>query len=691
MPKFYALLLSLTLLSAPLLIHAQVGNGATDCQGAKFLALFSPPNQSFWGTVMCKSVDGGLYTAGYVSGFDYAALSKMDQNGQLVWVRKFFLPNGRIGYIDRIYEDSDGMLIITAVFPTGSVNYIFKYNPSADTILWATTFYPGGDVRPFVVEHGDAYLLGFDNFFTSGVGLMEIDKHTGTYIPGSFVNLKSSSWDNIDFHSFVKQDSSLYIALSEDDASNQNPTAVIRYNWQSGNFDWVKSLHLPGSNSSDWEIGGLLVEPDGVVSALHGVINGPGVFPRTLFLQKTDFQGNLLWFRQFNITNVQAERVLELARTESGYAIFANSAYQIEEDFYCIKTDLEGRMEWVRRFDYSANDLTTLYDCHGQCLGLQDDVCFIGAITNPGSDRDMVIGRLDKDGNTDVDCPYLFDAPVDTTLTVWPEYLDIACETDTMLLHVPEPTVIQHDAVSNFQSEVLCERICAPVPGCDVKVNACLTFELLDIGIYPNGNKRYRIRMSNACQANDMEYVAIQLPQGMNARWPAQGAVFEAESGRTYQVRNPNATPMHSIRFKIIGNGLPAGASDIFEYVLPPQAQPAYINVFAKMRPGPSYEAHLNVFFCPELPISANRNQLIVQPAALYPNPVSGKAFIAFGEKDSGSWELFDTAGRMLSRGFFRDVDEFALDVSTYAPGVYWIRLQQEHASVQNLRMVISR
>ena len=73
------------------------------------------------------------------------------------------------------------------------------------------------------------------------------------------------------------------------------------------------------------------------------------------------------------------------------------------------------------------------------------------------------------------------------------------------------------------------------------------------------------------------------------------------------------------------------------------------------------------------------------------PNPVSGKAFIAFGEKDSGSWELFDAAGRMLSRGFFRDVDEFALDVSTYAPGVYWIRLQREHASVQNLRMVISR
>jgi hypothetical protein len=672
-------------------MHAQIGNGADSCEGAKFLALFSPPDQSFWGTVMCKSEDGGLYTAGYVSNFDYAALSKLDQNGQLVWSRRFFLPNGKIGYIHRIYEDSDGMLIICAVFPTGSVNYIFKYNPSTDTLLWAKTFYPGGNVRPYLVEHGDAYLLGFDNFFSKGVGFMEIDKHTGTYKPGSFVNLKLSAWDDLNFHSFVKQDSLLYIALTEDGTLNQNRTAVIRYNRQSGNFDWAKSLQLPGSISSNWEIGGLLVENDGVVAALHGVINGQGVFPRTLFLQKTDFQGNLLWLRHFDIADIQAERVLELARTESGYVMYANSVYQIEEDFYFIKTDFEGQMEWARKFDYSDGDLTTLYFCHGQCLGLGDDVCFTGAITNPGSDRDMVVGRLDKDGNTDVNCPYLFDAAVDTTLTEWPEFMDVACETDTMLLYVPQPTVIQHDAVTNFQSEVLCQRICTPAPGCDVKVNECLTFELLDIGIYPNGNKRYRIRMSNACQGNDMEYVAIQLPQGMNARRPLQGAIFEAESGRTYQVRNPNATPMHSIRFKIIGNGLPAGASDVFEYVLPPQAQPAYINVFARMRPGPSYEAHLNVFFCPELPISANRGQIEVLPAVLYPNPVSGKAFVVLGITDTGSWELFDTAGRILSRGVFQEVDEFALDVSTYAPGVYWIRLQQEHSTVQYLRMVVSR
>ncbi|MBK8919987.1 MAG: HYR domain-containing protein [Saprospirales bacterium] len=133
---------------------------------------------------------------------------------------------------------------------------------------------------------------------------------------------------------------------------------------------------------------------------------------------------------------------------------------------------------------------------------------------------------------------------------------------------------------------------------CDVKETPCVRFEILGIFQNPAKQKIYRMRVVNKCP-NELVYVAFQLPGGLPADLPASNTVYIAPSGRQYEVRNPNASPFPSIRFKSLGSGIAGGASDIFEYTLPSQAAPLFIGATARLSPQVFYETHLNVFDCP--------------------------------------------------------------------------------------------
>ncbi|MFN8304315.1 MAG: YCF48-related protein [Saprospiraceae bacterium] len=166
---------------------------------------------------------------------------------------------------------------------------------------------------------------------------------------------------------------------------------------------------------------------------------------------------------------------------------------------------------------------------------------------------------------------------------------------------------------------------------CDIKEIGCIKYELLTITADAGGNRTYRIRVTNNC-SNALIYTAIQLPDGITALNPPNLSVYEAPSGRLYDVRNPNYSPSYSIRFKSTGIGIANGQSDIFEYTLPAQAQPLYIHITSRLNPQIMYEAHLNTFNCPigvtpDGDKSTNRedgNAPNWSALRLYPNPNPG-------------------------------------------------------------------
>ncbi len=160
---------------------------------------------------------------------------------------------------------------------------------------------------------------------------------------------------------------------------------------------------------------------------------------------------------------------------------------------------------------------------------------------------------------------------------------------------------------------------------CDVKEIGCMRWELLRITQNAAQERTYHIRAINKC-AEPMIYTAFELPDGVKAVQPADNAIFTTPDGRDYQVRNPNFSPFYSIRFKSLSDSITNGESDIFEYTLPPQSEPAYIHVTARLAPQQFFEAYLNTFNCPVQPES--------KPAPgtglglrVFPNPTSGTLF----------------------------------------------------------------
>lgn len=257
----------------------------------------------------------------------------------------------------------------------------------------------------------------------------------------------------------------------------------------------------------------------------------------------------------------------------------------------------------------------------------------------------------------------------------------------------------------------------APVPtACDVKIIGCIKYELLDITLDANDNKTYRIRVTNNC-TNKLIYTAFQLPNGITAKAPLDNSIYTAPSGREYIVRNPNFSPFYSIRFKTDMDSISNGESDIFQYTLPPQADPDYIHVIVRVYPKIFYETHLNTFDCvldnspsplvlddavsddglAPLDGSEDAGQKLVAETHLgiFPNPSND-----FVSADLSAWKGQVVQVSVLNgQGFLIETIStpasempFALDVSSNLPnGLYFVEVVPTQGERKVQRFLIQR
>jgi hypothetical protein len=239
---------------------------------------------------------------------------------------------------------------------------------------------------------------------------------------------------------------------------------------------------------------------------------------------------------------------------------------------------------------------------------------------------------------------------------------------------------------------------------CDVKTIGCMRYELLSITRDNEGDKTYRIRVTNYC-ADEMVHVAIQLPNGIIADQPDNGTFYTAPSGIPYLVRNPHHSPQHCIRFKTAGTaGIKNGESDVFKYTIPEQAQPDYIHVTARIQPAVYYSAHLNTFFCPITyepePWSKppNKQNTIVPMAndqepfvKVYPNPGSGTFNVTLdrwaGEKVDV--KVYTIEGKLLhSTTWTSGASTYTLDLPpNAAAGSYLLNLLFDDGRQEHIRL----
>lgn len=231
---------------------------------------------------------------------------------------------------------------------------------------------------------------------------------------------------------------------------------------------------------------------------------------------------------------------------------------------------------------------------------------------------------------------------------------------------------------------------------CDTKISGCLKFELVSVDLDANQNRVYRIRITSNCSA-EMTYAYIQVPTGVQAITPANNSLYTAPGGLTYLVRNPNFSPFYSIRFKPETAGLVNGQSDIFRYVLPAQTSPDYIHVAARLVSGVYVETHLNTFYCPvgaetaNKPAAGERGAAGITPALqVYPNPATEGATltIAGGDFPEGVFVLQDLAGRIVMERRI-EANQVSLEHIRLAAGLYFFKIYNKGQFVGGGKVVV--
>ena len=116
---------------------------------------------------------------------------------------------------------------------------------------------------------------------------------------------------------------------------------------------------------------------------------------------------------------------------------------------------------------------------------------------------------------------------------------------------------------------------CAPTPPilrvalCDTKTVGCFTVALLSTQTLADDKIAYEFKVTNACKYA-LSHISFGLPVGIKAVSPQNS--YASPNGYNYTVENGTNMPFYSLKFNVNGEGIGAGQSDIFRYVLPANA-----------------------------------------------------------------------------------------------------------------------
>ena len=352
-------------------------------------------------TAATATADGGCLATGAVNSTGFETYSgdcwlvRFDGNGNVLWQKRYFI-NGSAGSTNTIIQTSDGGFALSGTFPftPGASDWMVLKLDANGNIQWQKK-------------------LGSNNS-DGAIGMVE-DNHgtTGLVISGI-----------------------IYIGSFYD--------AMITKLDMSGNVLWTKTYDF--DTRSNWLLAMYKVSDGFIYQTLNeSGWNRENATPGVL---KTDFNGNIIWNKEFTIPNCRESRITVLP-DES--IIMAQSEFPREDpatDIYMTRISPAGNVMWSKKYARP----------NGQFLmGLVADGNYAvgGGFTVANTYKDILITRVEtatgKMGNcsavdvtttprTPVATPIAFNWIANTALT-----LSTAVTTYTAAAYSPVETVLCSD------------------------------------------------------------------------------------------------------------------------------------------------------------------------------------------------------------------------------------------------------
>jgi len=313
---------------------------------------------------LVQTSDGGYamvgYTCSFGAGEDDFWLIKTDEVGKMQWNRTYGGTGSDIAI--SLIETSDGgyaLVGYTESFGAGSDDFWFVKTDETGNMQWNRT-YGGtkGDYAFSLVETADggytiagytrSYGAGRDDFWLIHVDSSGNAEWNRTY----------GGWDD-DGAIFLVQTSDGGYALvgmteSFGHGSDRDDFWLVKTD-SSGNMEWTQTYGGPNN-----EYGFCLVQTSDGGYAMAGCTYSFGAGSHDSWLVKTDAFGNMEWNQTYGGTD--ADGTTSLIQTADGGYILAGSTKSFgagDFDWWLIKTDGAGNMQWNQTYGGSGTDIAS--------------------------------------------------------------------------------------------------------------------------------------------------------------------------------------------------------------------------------------------------------------------------------------------------------------------------------------------
>ncbi|MCI4650440.1 M43 family zinc metalloprotease [Phaeodactylibacter sp.] len=476
-------------------------NGLTDCEdeacpcsadcGQTFVQLLDAGTGA---TTLVQGNNGDFYLGGHAG--EAAAITRATLAGSIVWQYTFDLSPGA----DRIVHlrpDGSGLLLGGAIGQAGDERWgtLFKYDPVDNALLWSTTLPLGnnGSLRKIALnpENGHLFFTGSLGQGNTTAGLLgEVDTGSGALL----WHRQLAQGDQAFLEGLTVVGSAIYATGQAGFENGPGSARPVNAAFTlTGAEVWSRQYLAPPGVTA--QLSGRAIAPDatGLISAFQGAPAGTDAQGEGIVgLYKTDFSGNLVWGRAFEVPGYTAlQPGLELVRAQDGFLLSAVGQGE-SQDLLLLKIDAEGNPQWARK--YGLPDQSTLAFADGggnRILQTGSSIYLVGTSIDAGGTENALFIRTNLEGDV-LEGECTFTAPVTVNATDW-EVLHEEAYTAQALPHSFDPTISQPEpGVGSLGNTFLCSP-----PTCE---DLCVQNLVLEVdSVFCNGDSlRTRIRICNS-------------------------------------------------------------------------------------------------------------------------------------------------------------------------------------------------
>ncbi len=390
------------LVVSPYILYAQEG-----CS-PDYVRVFGSLLKDEMGFSLASSLDQKSVFVGGIRG-DSAVLLKVNTTGEIEWTRAFDVVPGKQDFIYKVLVDQDGMIGVSGIAGTqltGGTVFIFRYDPDNDTMLWAkelistsTNFNLG------IIEKGPGgnYLVTNNPSSPNNAELVELDKTTGEVVTSFAKHYDLGSSESI--YDMVYYTDKIYSSCRFTDGGTlaEMRNTLLRLNPTDGSVEWMKLGHKPASQTARLYGLDLAIADDDIFSIYVGDDNGTSInVTSKVFIQRTSLNGDLRWIKHYELPGAN-DWADEIIASEGGLVILARNRVA-PSDFLLFKIDYQGEVLWAKQYDYSLNDNTVALGSIQSQLIEADGHYYFTAFAEEGSDTDLILVRTDLDGKIGDTC-----------------------------------------------------------------------------------------------------------------------------------------------------------------------------------------------------------------------------------------------------------------------------------------------